>query len=560
LSFEFFISKRLIRKNVQGKKVSKPILSISIISISLAIVVNLITVAIVTGFQNQIRQKITGFNAPLFISKAGSTGFYESEPIHKNQSEILELMRVEGVKSISPVCYKPALLQSKKFEDTLQLISGKDSIIKKQEIAGVVMKGVDSQYDWNFVRSHLLIGRIPRINESHLCKEIVVSSKIATNLNYKIGEEIMAFYMKNEPLTVRYKIVGIYATGLEEFDKKIVYCDIREVQRISDFGISSFISLDDTLTASGSILLKANVSGNVKDLLFDWGKGPDVYGGVLLNKISDTLIKLVVHQMDYLRNKSIPLDTSFIRFKTEKNPIDTKKLKQEPNGFITREIVSEDSFNLFSANQKINVRLLNGKGTYADYVTGYEVQLNDWSDLSIVEVKLKESIEMKPTKNNELLQVKSVLSAQSDLFSWLSFLDYNVLIIIILMLVIGIINVGSAMLVLIVVKTNMIGILKSLGSTNWAIRKIFLLQAAYLIVRGMLFGNLIGVIVCLVQMKFGIIKLDPSVYYIDKVPVELTLFNWLSINLITFFVCMISLLVPSYVITRISPTKAIRFN
>jgi len=195
-----------------------------------------------------------------------------------------------------------------------------------------------------------------------------------------------------------------------------------------------------------------------------------------------------------------------------------------------------------------------------NYVTGFEVQINDWDNLSPIQESLKSSIEMRPTKNGDLLQVQSILDSQSDLFAWLSFLDYNVLIIIFLMLIIGIINVGSAMLVLIVVRTNFIGILKALGSANWSIRKIFLYQAAYLILRGMLFGNIIGIILCYIQMNFGVFKLDPTIYYLDKVPVELTFFNWLLINFITFTVCIVSLILPSYVVTRISPTKAIRFN
>jgi lipoprotein-releasing system permease protein len=200
------------------------------------------------------------------------------------------------------------------------------------------------------------------------------------------------------------------------------------------------------------------------------------------------------------------------------------------------------------------------KGTSSDYVSGFEVQINNWNELKSVEDGLKSIIEMKPTKYNELLHVQNILNTESDLFAWLSFLDYNVLIIIFLMLIIGIVNVGSAMLVLIIVRTNFIGILKAIGATNWCIRKIFLIQAANLIFRGILIGNAIGLTICFIQYKFGLFKLDPSIYYLDKVPIELTLLKWLIINLITFFVCLISLVIPSYVVTRISPTKSIRFN
>lgn len=560
MSFEFFISKRLIRNNAQGIKVSKPIIRISVISISLAIVVNLITIAIVTGFQNEVRGKIVGFNAPLFISKAGATSLYECEPIHKNQTEIEVLKEFDGINSINPVCYKPALLQSSKYQDRIQLSSGKDSLMQKQDISGVVMKGVGRNYDWNFIKKHLVEGHIPQFDDFSVSQEIVISSKIAASLNFHINEDVMTFYVKDQPISKRYKVVGIFNTGLEEFDKKIVFCDLREVQRVSDFGISTEISLEDTISKSGSILLRANVSGNTSDLLFDWGKGPDVYGGILLNQLADTTIRLIVHQLDLARNVSIPLDTTFISFDCGKQRIAAKSLNLDSENLICRENDTPSSFFLFSKDRKIKVSIQAGKGTYSDFVTGYEVQINKWEDLASVQESLKSSIEMKPTKIGELLQIQSITDSQGDLFAWLNFLDYNVLIIVILMLLIGIINVGSAMLVLIVVRTNFIGILKALGSTNWSIRKIFLFQAAYLIVKGMVIGNAIGISLCLIQMQFGIFTLDPSIYYLDKVPVELTFLNWFMINFITFSVCILALIIPSYVVTRISPTKAIRFN
>jgi lipoprotein-releasing system permease protein len=110
----------MIRNREQGTKVSKPIIRISVISISLAIVVNLITVAIVTGFQNEIRTKITSFNAPLFISKAGTVGFYDCEPIYKNSFERKNIAGINGLSQINNVSYKPALLQSDKFKNKIK--------------------------------------------------------------------------------------------------------------------------------------------------------------------------------------------------------------------------------------------------------------------------------------------------------------------------------------------------------------------------------------------------------------------------------------------------------
>lgn len=549
----------MIRNREQGTKVSKPIIRISVISISLAIVVNLITVAIVTGFQNEIRTKITSFNAPLFISKAGTVGFYDCEPIYKNSFERKNIAGISGLSQINNVSYKPALLQSDKFKDKIKLSSGKDSLISRQEIAGIIMKGVEQNYNWDFIKSNLTNGRIPNFKSSKVSNEIVISEKICQQLNFKLNEEIAAFYVKNQPVQRRYKIVGIFKTGLEEYDKKIVFCDLREVQRMNDYGISSSIEIGDTLSTNGSLIVKASISGSMENLQFDWGNGRDMYSGFYLSKIKDTSIRLIVYQMDYNLNKAKAMDTAYLKIKTTRNLLAQTLLKNE-DGTLQKTLISEGIFELSDGKTKISIESKEGKGNYQEFIAGMEVHIDNWKDLSKVEEALKSKLEMYPTKEGELLQVSSILENEGDLFAWLSFLDYNVMIILFLMLIIGIINIGSAMLVLIVMRTNFIGMLKALGATNWSIRKVFLYQASYLILKGLLYGNIIGVSLCFIQSQFGLFALDPAVYYLDKVPVQLTLFNWLGINFLTFFVCTTSLLLPSYVVTRISPSKAIRFN
>ena len=128
------------------------------------------------------------------------------------------------------------------------------------------------------------------------------------------------------------------------------------------------------------------------------------------------------------------------------------------------------------------------------------------------------------------------------------------------MLVIGIINIGSGLLVMIVVRSNFIGILKARGANNWSIRIIFLYQTGSLILKGMIIGNVIGLSLCFLQAEFQILTLDATVYYLSNVPIELSILNILMINMITFVVCMLSLLIPSMVISRISPSKSIKFN
>ena len=130
----------------------------------------------------------------------------------------------------------------------------------------------------------------------------------------------------------------------------------------------------------------------------------------------------------------------------------------------------------------------------------------------------------------------------------------------IIMIVVSTINMVVALLVLILERTQMIGILKSMGANNWSIRKIFLYNALYLIVRGLFWGNSIGIALLLIQKYFGVIKLNPESYYVNVAPVDINLGYFLLLNIGTVVICLLVLLIPSYIVTKISPAKTIRFD
>ncbi|PIF60842.1 lipoprotein-releasing system permease protein [Flavobacterium sp. 11] len=158
------------------------------------------------------------------------------------------------------------------------------------------------------------------------------------------------------------------------------------------------------------------------------------------------------------------------------------------------------------------------------------------------------------------LDSKTIIEKYSYIFEWLQLFDFNIIVILVVMILVATINMVVALLVLILERTQMIGILKALGANNWSVRKIFLYNAFYLIVRGLFWGNLIGISLLLIQQQFGIIQLPPENYYVNQAPVYL---NWgyiLLLNLLTVTVCFLVLLIPSYIITKISPVKAIRFD
>jgi lipoprotein-releasing system permease protein len=188
-----------------------------------------------------------------------------------------------------------------------------------------------------------------------------------------------------------------------------------------------------------------------------------------------------------------------------------------------------------------------------DQVGAFEVFVNDFNAIKTVGDQVYE-------QTASTLDTKTIIEKYSYIFEWLQLFDFNIIVILIVMILVATINMVVALLVLILERTQMIGILKALGANNWAVRKIFLYNAFYLIVRGLFWGNLIGISLLLIQQHFGVIQLNPENYYVNQAPVHLNLGYILMLNLLTVTVCFLVLLIPSYIITKISPVKAIRFD
>jgi lipoprotein-releasing system permease protein len=189
----------------------------------------------------------------------------------------------------------------------------------------------------------------------------------------------------------------------------------------------------------------------------------------------------------------------------------------------------------------------------SDQVGGFEVFTNDFDNIKSIGEQVYE-------QTSSILDSKTIIEKYVDMFDWLKLFDLNIIIILAVMILVATINMVVALLVLILERTQMIGILKALGSNNWSVRKIFLYNAFYLIVRGLFWGNLIGVSLLLIQHYFGIIKLNPENYYVSQAPVYINFGYILLLNLLTVTVCFLVLIIPSYIITKISPVKAIRFD
>ena len=199
-------------------------------------------------------------------------------------------------------------------------------------------------------------------------------------------------------------------------------------------------------------------------------------------------------------------------------------------------------------------------GWNADQTSGAEVSLTDFSKLDQTEKNFIKTVNRTTDKYGETYASQTIRDANPQIFNWLDLLDVNVVIIIVLMIAVSAVTMISGLLIIILECTNMIGVMKALGSTNTSIRHIFLWFSTFVIGRGLLIGNAVALALIFLQNQFKIFKLDPSVYYISAVPVEVNLPLFLALNVLTFALCVLMLVAPSYLISKISPTKSIRYE
>lgn len=242
-----------------------------------------------------------------------------------------------------------------------------------------------------------------------------------------------------------------------------------------------------------------------------------------------------------------------------------------------------DAFNTFfmkeGGNGMPNLRVFKLVGIYnsgfqefdAAYLIGdirHVQRINKWKEgqVGAFEVFIDDFTQIKEKGIEIYDAIPSTLNCQTieekyfNIFEWLKLFDTNILVIIIIMVIVSTINMVVALLVLILERTQMVGMLKALGAPNWSVRKIFLYNAAYLIIKGLFWGNLISIGLLLIQKYFGIIKLPPENYYVTVAPVTIDVPAILLINIGTIVICLVMLLIPSYIITKISPVKALRFD
>jgi len=414
MNLPYFIAQRLIKGRREGTTFSRPINVIAVFGISAGISVMILAIAILTGFKQEIRNKVVGFGSHIQILNFDSNLSLETAPISSKQDFVKKIAGIPGIKHI-------------------QTFATKAGIIKTDEdIQGVVLKGVGSNFDWNYFSSNLVDGSVFTVNDTVRTNDVLISKKISDMLKLKTGDSFAMHFIQDPPRSRKFTVRGIYETSLEEFDKIYVFCDLGHIQRL--------------------------------------------------------------------------------------------------NGWAD------------------------------DQVSGFEIFIDDFDRLDELYLAVRDTIGYKISENEPAFKVTNIRLRYPQIFEWLNFQDLNVVIIIVLMLIVAGFNMISGLLIIILEKTNMIGILKALGSEDKTIRRVFLYQAGYLIIKGLLWGNIIGLGLAWLQLRTGIVTLDASSYYIKTVPINLQVTHLLLLNAGTMAAIILMLLVPSQLISRITPVKAIRYD
>lgn len=389
------------------KSFASLIIKLAWFGVGLSVAVMLISIAIVVGYKKQISEKVIGFGGDIEVHSTGTTGSFDYIQFSDSLPIFQKIKNNPNVNSVSPVMSRPGILKS------------------NEELEGIVFKGIDGQYNLEFLKRNLLRGHLPGFGDSTRKREIMISKALGKKMKIDTGDLVRVYFI-NEPVRViPCTITGIYETGLEENDLLFVVGSLREMQRI------------------------------------------------------------------------------------------------------------------FANKQK--------------QITHYEVQTKDFKQLAENTKQLNKSLPQE-------LNAESLIQLNPQIFDWLGYLDQNIIIILTLMVVVASINMITALLILIIERTNMIGILKALGTRNGAIKRIFLNHALYILVLGLGFGNLLGLGLAWLQAKYKLITLAQETYYLAFVPIEINLWMVLAVNIGTVIICMLALLLPVRLISKIEPVKAIKFN
>ncbi len=376
-------------------------------SIAVALIALVSCFMILKGFEDTIKQKIYSFGGHLVVSKYTLSTSFEQSSLTVSDSVKAGIEALPGVDYLQTYAYKAGLLKT------------------DEEVHGIILKGLDQQFDTSAFAMHMIEGSFPVFPSEGYSKEIALSKKVSNYLMLGVGDEVVVFFIQEPPRFRKLKISGIYETGLEDFDEKVILGDINLVRRLNNWE--------------------------------------------------------------------------------------------------------------------------------GETIGGMEIFLDDPEKMDEAETLVFEA-----TDSN--LYVDKVSDKYLQIFDWLRLLNRNVVIFFSLILFVAAFNMVSILLILIMERTQMIGVLKSLGAANGLIRKIFFFNGLNLIIKGVAWGNLIALTFCFVQYQFKLIPLDPENYYMSHVPIDFDFGAVLLINIFIVLATAVALFIPLAVISRINPIKSVKFD
>ncbi|MBK6935886.1 MAG: ABC transporter permease [Chitinophagaceae bacterium] len=395
------------------KSFSRFIIKLSVAATIISVAVMIITVSLANGFQQTISQKIFSFWGHIRIQEKQPDKVIISEetPIKKNDRLVAEIRKNPDVKSIHSFATKYAILKT------------------KEDIEGVLVKGLDSSYDFNNLKQFIVAGKPLRFSDSAYSKEIMISSYTAGLMKLKVNDSLIMYFMRagENPRPRKISIAGIYRTGIEKYDNLIALGDLKLIQRLNNW---------------------------------------------------------------------------------------------EP-----------------------------------DQVGGYEVFLHDYKKIDSTENDLYNISEFPVTW--DAISVKRV---SPDIFDWLGLMDMNRNVLIVFMVVVAIINLITCLIILVLERIRMIGILKALGATDWTVQEIFLRQTLIITITGIITGTLLALVLLWLQQATGFIKLKEEAYYLSTAAVDIVWWQVLIICAGTFMISLLILMIPTLLVKRIQPVKAIQFR
>lgn len=407
-AFGFY--RRTVKKLLQGENssFSRPIVKLSVAGVALGVVVMVISIAVTTGYKRVISDKVVAMGSHVRISNYDRNYSFEPVPFNKNQNFVERIKAMPEVKS-------------------LQYYSTKSGVIKTDnQVEGIVLKGIDQSFDKEHFKKNLIQGELLVIEDTLTSKEIVISSTLSKRLKLKVGDKLRTYFVQDPPMQRSFTVVGIYETGLPEYDSKIALVDLRQIQKLNQW--------DSTMIGGMEVLLHSD-----KDI----------------DEVSERI----------------------------------------------------------------------------DLMVGYN------------------------------LKAESIKQIFPEIFQWIALFDTNVVVLLVITFCVCLITMMSAFFIIVIEQTATIGLLKTMGMKTKSVVLLFLMIAANILVRGLLWGNVMAFSISLIQRQWQWVRLDAATYYVSYVPIGFNMPLIVAVNIAFMVLCMAILVIPAYIVARqSSPLAAIKFD